>query len=235
MTLANSYSRQWFEFFHEPIDEDRTTREVEFVSAVAPLPQFRNVLDVCCGMGRHARELAERGYAVTGVERDEAAISKARELGGRAHYIQADVRNYRPAQSAFDLAMIMSQSFGYFDISTNRDLLSRLATGVRIGGRIVLDLWNPEFFEKRRGERELEMPAGVVRETKKVSGGRLFVHLIYPYSAEEDFEWQLFSPAEMQTLAESVGLTFIIACTDFKQSTAPEADNPRIQFVLERL
>jgi len=234
MTRSNCYSRHWFEFFHAPIEEERTQREVEFICAVAPLPEFRRVLDVCCGMGRHARELAQRGYSVLGVERDDRAIGKARELDGGPHYIQADVRDYRPAKSAYDLAIIMSQSFGYFDSSTNGDFLGRLASSIRNGGRIILDLWHREFFEAHQGKQDLEMPAGVVRETKKVSDGRLFVHLRYPDGGEEDFEWQLFTGTEMPALAESAGLTVIVACTDFHRSTTPQLENPRVQFVLER-
>ncbi|HEX8897813.1 MAG TPA: class I SAM-dependent methyltransferase [Chthoniobacterales bacterium] len=234
MAEPNSYSSHWFEFFHAPIGHDRTAREVELICSDAPLPEFRKVLDLCCGMGRHARALAERGYSVTGIERDVLAIGKARELGGGPDYVQADVRSYRPNNSASDVVIIMSQSFGYFDNETNRELLGRPAGGIRKGGRIILDLWNPDFFVSNQGERTLETPSGVVRETKRVEGGRLGVHLNYPDGAEEDFEWQLFTLAEMQALAESVGLTPIIVCTDFKQSTAPQADNPRIQFVLER-
>jgi len=233
MRSTNSYSRQWFEFFHARIGDERAKRELEFVRAVAPLPEFREVLDVCCGMGRHARALTARGYSVVGIERDAAAVAKARDLGGGPDYIEADVRSYRPTMAAFDLAIVMSQSFGYFDDATNRDMLARLADGIRRRGRIILDLWNREFFETHQGERDLEMPAGVVRENKKVSDGRLFAHLRYPDGVEEDFEWQLFSAAEMQALAESARLTVIVACTDFNPSTTPQAGNPRIQFVLE--
>ena len=66
----NAYSSKWFEFFHVGIDESRTIRETEFVCGCAPLPDFRNILDVCCGMGRHARKLSERGYSATGIDRD---------------------------------------------------------------------------------------------------------------------------------------------------------------------
>ena len=230
----NRYSSQWFEFFHVPIGEERTRREVEFVCAVAPLPEFQRVLDVCCGMGRHARELAARGYSMTGVDRDAGAISKARELGGGVDYVQADVRDYRPETSAYDLAMILSQSFGYFDGSTNRDLLDRLAGSIRKGGRIILDLWNCNFFEANQGKRELEMPAGIVWETRKVSHGRLFVHLAYPDGAEEDFEWQLFTVTEMRSLAESIGLVVVSHGNGFNVEAKPNSANPRIQFVLEK-
>lgn len=185
-------------------------------------------------MGRHARTLAARGYSVTGVERDASAVTKARELEGGPTYFQADVRDYQPEISAYDVAIIMSQSFGYFDAATNRDLLRRLAMGVRGGGRVILDLWSTEFFATHQGSRDLELPAGMVRETTRVEDGRLLVHLDYPDGGSEDFDWQLFTPSQMASLAESIGLGVIASCTDLEMAVDPSPNNPRIQFVLEQ-
>jgi SAM-dependent methyltransferase len=234
MSQANSYSRSWFEFFHVPIGEERTQREVDFICAMAPLPGFRRVLDVCCGMGRHARSLAHQGYAVTGVERDAAAITRARELGGGVEYIETDVRHYRPVEATYDLAVIMSQSFGHFDASANRQILARLAHGIRKGGRVILDLWNPEFFAAHQDDRDLQTPAGVVLEQKQFKDGRLFVRLTYPDGSEENFEWQLFTPTEMEALADSLGFALAVACAGFSATTEANSGDPRIQFVLER-
>lgn len=231
---SNRYSSQWFQFFHIPIGEERTKREVEFICAVAPLPEYRRVLDVCCGMGRHARALASRGYSVTGVERDGATIEKARELAGGPNYIRADIRDYQPPKSAYDLITIMSQSFGHFDAATNREVLARLAGGLQRGGRLLLDLWNPEFFAAHQGARDLETSAGVIREKKRFEADRLFVRLSYPDGAKESFEWQLFNSAQMQSLADATELKLTVACSDFNIATKPNAANPRIQFVLEK-
>src|SRR4051812_38012308 len=113
-------------------------------------------------MGRHARALVQRGYSVTGIERDADAIAKARELGGGPEYVQADVREYQPASSAYDVAIVMSQSFGYFDNETNREVLRSLAGGIRKGGRVLLDLWSPDFFIAHQGERTLDTSFGIV-------------------------------------------------------------------------
>lgn len=230
----NAYSRRWFEFFHIEIDEARTIQETVFVCRCAPLPDFRKLVDVCCGMGRHARALSGRGYSVTGVERDAHAITKARELAGGPSYVHADIRDYRPASGAFDVAIVMSQSFGYFDPTTNRDVLGQLTVGLREGGRVILDLWNQEFFAAHQGERELETASGRVRESKRLNGDRLCVELDYPDEVHEEFEWQLFSPAQMIAFAQSVGLGLILSCTDFDTTTTPSSAKPRIQFVLER-
>jgi SAM-dependent methyltransferase len=231
---SNAYSRRWFEFFHIGIGEARTIQEATFVSRCAPLPDFRKLADVCCGMGRHARALSSLGYSVTGVDRDAEAIAKARELAGGPSYVHADVRDYRPAHGAFDVAIVISQSFGYFDATTNRDVLARLAAGLREGGRVILDLWNQEFFAAYQGERELETASGVVRESKRIDGDRLCVQLDYPDGAHEEFEWQLFPPAQMIALAQSVGLRSVLSCTDFDTTSTPSPAKPRIQFLLER-
>ena len=146
----NAYSRRWFEFFHYGIGEARTIQETTFVCRCAPLPDFRKLADVCCGMGRHSRTLSRLGYSVIGIDRDAHAIAKARELAGGPSYMHADIRDYRPAPGIFDVAIVMSQSFGYFDPTTNRDLLGRLAASLREGGRVILDLWNHEFFSSGR-------------------------------------------------------------------------------------
>ena len=185
----NSYSQRWFKSFHVGIAESRTAQEIDFVCACAPLPDFRKVVDVCCGMGRHARALFSRGYSVTGGDRDAVAIAKARELACGPSYIQSDVRDYQPDAGACDAAIVMSQSFGHFDAVTNRDVLRRLAAGLREGGRVILDLWNPEFFATHQGERDFELSNGIVRERKRIEDGRLFVHLDYPDDGADDFEW----------------------------------------------
>src|ERR1043166_1341648 len=183
-TNLNLYSPRWFRSFHIVIDEARTNREADFICSVAPLPEFRRIGDICCGMGRHARALSERGYLVTAIDRDETMIAKARQLGGGPHYIEADVRQYQPEHDAYDAMIVMGQSFGHFDRATNRTVLHQLASGIRQGGRLILDLWNPEFFVSHQGERDFDLAHGIVHETKRVENDRLFVHLSYPDGVE---------------------------------------------------
>ena len=231
---ANTYSHRWFDFFHVNISEARTIQEAGFVCRCVPLPGFRKIADVCCGMGRHARALSKHGYSVIGLDRDADVIAKARALAGGPIYVNADVRDYRPDPGMFDVAIIMSQSFGYFDARTNREVLGRLADGVREGGRVILDLWSAEFFMIHQDRYEFKTPGGVVRETRHVDEDRLFVHLDYPDGGEDNFEWQLFTPARMISMAESVGLSQLLACTAFDETTPPSPTNPRVQFVFER-
>jgi SAM-dependent methyltransferase len=198
------------------------------------LPEFRNILDICCGTGRHARALSDRGYSIVGIDRDADVIAQARESVSGASFVVANIRIYQPETEAFDALIVMGQSFGHFDAATNREVLGRLASGIRKRGRIILDLWNPEFFAAHEGERDLNTSRGIVRERKHVDDGRLFVQLNYPDGSHEQFEWQLFESAQMKRLAVSLGLVLLTSCSDFNMTTLPSPTNPRIQFLLER-
>lgn len=54
------------------------------------VPTGGSVLDVACGHGRHMRWFAQRGHAVTGIDRDAEAVAAVAPLG-RA--LQADIEN----------------------------------------------------------------------------------------------------------------------------------------------
>ena len=58
--------------------------------------------------------------------------------------------------------------------------------------------------------------------------------LILVDGSSEEFECQLFTPAQMISLAQSVALALLLCCTDFDTSIMPSPARPRIQFVLER-
>jgi SAM-dependent methyltransferase len=54
------------------------------------LPPGARVLDVACGSGRNLRWLAAQGFAVTGVDRDAAALAPLQALG---EIVVADIEN----------------------------------------------------------------------------------------------------------------------------------------------
>lgn len=75
----------WQAFFdaHAPhYDENpftaHTATEVDFLLRLFALPVGSAVLDMGCGTGRHALELAKRGYRVTGVDLSEGMLAVAR-------------------------------------------------------------------------------------------------------------------------------------------------------------
>jgi len=52
------------------------------------------VLDLACGSGRNARWLAEQGWQVEAVDRNEAAVARLQQISG-LHAFQAELENGR--------------------------------------------------------------------------------------------------------------------------------------------
>ncbi len=204
------------------------------MTAHCPLSSFPRVLDVCCGMGRHAGALSGLGYAVTGFERDARALAVAREKAGGPVYLEGDIREYAPPEQTFDAVLILSQSFGYFDAATNLGILRRLGAALRQGGHLILDLWNPDFFRSRQGEHRFNLPAGEVLETKRMEGDRLLTRLDYPDGSSDAFEFQTFSAQQMAALASSAGLSLDRTCSEFTSGVTPSPEHSKVQYLLRR-
>ena len=111
-------------------------------------PQGRALLDLCCGPGRFSIALAKRKYRVTGVDRTRYFLARARArakaLGVSVEWVRQDMRDFaRPG--AFDLALSMFTSFGYFD--DKREDLSVLRhawESLKPGGSLLIDVMGKE-------------------------------------------------------------------------------------------
>jgi SAM-dependent methyltransferase len=232
----NAYSPTWYELFLQPIAPEQTEREATFVAHWLPLPAYSAVLDLCCGPGRHARALAERGYRVTGLDANAVALAAARRVPGNpVTYIQHDMRRLAELPGTFDAIICLWQSFGYFDAATNADILRQINQKLRPGGRLVLDIYHRGFFERNQGTRHFKREGRAISETKRMDSDRLTVTLDYGPDREPDrFEWQLFSPDAITDLARQYGFELLLACAGFDQAKPPSTEAPRMQLVFER-
>lgn len=233
MSTRNAYTPTWFELFLTSQTHDRTAHEVDFLTRVLPAPPGR-LLDVCCGYGRHAAPLADAGYDVVGIDRDERAIARARSLHAhdRATFLAHDMTRLNELPGPFDGIICMWQSFGYHDAATNADILRQMAELLTSGGRVVLDLYNRDFFGTRQGERTTIQEGVEIVTRQRLDEDRLIVDLDYRDRDErETFDWQVFTPDTITDLATSVGLEPVLACTAFDKSLPPSRDNPRMQMV----
>ncbi len=99
----------WQQFFdsHAPYYDQNpfaqhTVQEVDFFLSLFPLLPGASILDMGCGTGRHAVELAKRGYQVTGVDISAGMLAQARkkaeEAGVAVEWVQADATKPLPPQ-----------------------------------------------------------------------------------------------------------------------------------------
>ena len=150
-------SKQWFE---EIFDEDylhtlpfltpqQTEREVGFLLETLELPQGGRVLDIGCGYGRHAMEMAARGYKTVGLDLSLPllirATDAARRVGVNVDFVHGDMREMT-FDSEFDGAYCFYTTFGFFDDDTNRRVAAGIAKALKPGGRFVLELINRDYL-----------------------------------------------------------------------------------------
>jgi SAM-dependent methyltransferase len=230
------YSSIWFSTFLDTIPTAQTAREVAFLERQLPLSRHPTVLDLCCGTGRHAIPLAHNGHEVTGVDRDPAALEKARAGNtSRATFIEADVRSAVQARGGWSAVIIMWASFGYFTSEQNRALLTDIRSILEPRGRLVLDVYNRDWFEAHQGEHRRERAGVHITETKHVIGDRLSVELRYDgHSVVDRFSWQVFTPAGLVHTLNDGGFHLVTQCAEFDESVPPNAGQPRMQIVVER-
>jgi SAM-dependent methyltransferase len=114
--------------------------------------QIGTVLDLGCGPGRHAVPFAQRGFRVTGVDLSAFHLEKAKERASAAgvavEFVEGDMRIFvRP--NAFDLAISLFTSFGYFaDDRDDLRILQNLFTSLKPGASLVMDVVSKERIAK---------------------------------------------------------------------------------------
>ena len=141
---------------------ENTRRDVDFILAAAPVTAHSQILDLCCGQGRHCLDLARRGFKnVTGVDRSRylVRLAKKRAQNERLQVVfkEGDARNPRLPETSFDCVAIMGNSFGYFSNKQDDEkVLAAVGKILRPSGQLVLDItdgaYMADHFERRSWE-----------------------------------------------------------------------------------
>lgn len=191
--------------------------EVDRVLALSGMERGR-VLDLCCGPARHSLVLAERGFEVTAVDRSPFLLQKAREriAGATIELVQSDMRNFvRPG--AFDLALSLFTSFGYFD-TRDQDLavLRNIRASLKKDGMFLIDVISKEYLCARPAPTRWEdLPGGaiLVQHYEVIPGwGRIRLKWLLVEGERVrrfTFAHNLYSGLELTALLERAGFVDI--------------------------
>jgi SAM-dependent methyltransferase len=147
--------RPWWESFFGPDYLKQyahvragTSGEIDGVEKILHLRKGARILDLACGAGRHAVELARRGYAVVGYDLSKDLLREARASAKRARvkvsFTRGDMRDL-PYKGTFDAVINMFSSFGYFDsVEEDHKVLTGVARALKPRGKFLMERFNRE-------------------------------------------------------------------------------------------
>lgn len=214
----------------------------------------RTILDIGCGTGAHAIELARRGCQVAGVDLSQAMLDQARskaealDEAHRPNFLQGDARSFSTGRT-YELAIMMFAVVGY--LTSNDDVLSGLRNIRRHltpGALFVCDFWyGPSVLSVRPTDRirEIDIEGGRVlraastsldisRHTADVTfklwtlhGNRL------AGETTETHRMRYFFPQEFALFLQSAGFD-LVSMTAFPSLEAPLSDQTWNALVIAR-
>jgi SAM-dependent methyltransferase len=140
-----------FSFLAPATWDETAQRDAQFIHDQLGLREGASVLDVGCGDGHHAIELAKLGLRVTGVDNSLAmllAAAQLKEAAGiddeRVTFMHGDMRRL-PRDREFEAVMCVGTTFGYFEEEQNRQCLQEMVDRLAVGGRLLLHVFNRDF------------------------------------------------------------------------------------------
>lgn len=194
--------------------------EVQTVLDLLKISDSVDVLDFCCGPGRHAIALAKLGHRVVGVDRTAPYLKIARQKAKSADvsiaFEESDVRQFR-RNKAFDLAVSLYTSFGYFEEpEDDRKLLENVYASLKPGGRLVLDLMGKEVVARAFQVRSWSEPEPgmlfleerVVEQSWERMQNR-WILIRGDERIEKQFSIRMYSGVELKALMLAVGFSHV--------------------------
>jgi SAM-dependent methyltransferase len=153
---TSSRARAWFvDLFDEDylrtlpfLTPQATQSEAEFVINAMNLAPGAQVLDLGCGYGRHAMELAARGFHVVGLDLSTPLLvrggEEAHRRGLTINFVRGDMREL-DFENQFDGVYCLFSTFGYFDDETNKKTLQNVARALKPNGKILVEILNRDY------------------------------------------------------------------------------------------
>lgn len=134
---------------------DAATRKTEFldksvnwISRIAPPPQYRLLLDLGCGPGLYAERFSKAGYSVTGLDFSKRSIAYAKEQTLLNHSnIEYYYQDYLSLdyEEQFDVVTLIYCDYPVLSITDRQILLRKIYRALKPNGKFILDVFTPRM------------------------------------------------------------------------------------------
>ena len=218
--MKTNFFDQGSPYLHHPqLTPQRTASEIGFLLSILPVNPGDRLLDIGCGVGRHSIELAERGFAVLGIDPSAAMIAAAQERSA-AEARHPEFRQMKgedlQLHNEFDAAICLFTSLGQVvDQKDNLPLLNNAYRALRPAGYFILEIPQREWAvsnlktSERFGEGDT-----FTQVTRSYDAGLNLVTEVFTLvSADEQrqyvLQYRLFNLAQIIQLLEGAGFVGI--------------------------
>jgi len=239
----------WFEsWFGSPyytiLYQNRDVLEArEFVenllNYLQPLPGSRMV-DIACGEGRFAVQLAEHGYDVTGIDLSHLSIEKAKahETTNLQFFVQ-DMRfpfyiNY------FDYAFNFFTSFGYFAHDRDHLLAAKsFAKGLKKDGILVIDYLNSDqVLTNLVPEETIQRGSYTFQVQRRVERKHIFKDIRFTDADNKPRHYvesvAAFSLTDFIRMFKTAGLSLVATFGDYALNPYQPLDSKRMIMIFKK-
>ncbi len=218
--------------------EERTDREVKFVSSVLQLKPGDELLDCPCGYGRHSVALAKRGVKVTGVDLNDYLLTVARRraqeqmVGNLAVFLKGDMRDLRLEPDRFRAGINMFTSIGFFPEDEEVKVLRGFYRTLKHGGKLLIHLdYNyerrikPKYRDERvtrhlRDGSKLLVTERVLKDEHRMVGKWDIIQRNNKQIYSRSYSLRLYSPDDLTSLLQSCGFARVVAKGDLDDPNA---------------
>ncbi len=203
--------------------------EVSQLIKLFDLDPSMRVLDMCCGVGRHALEFARRRFDVTGVDRTERYINRASARASDDNldirFVCEDIRRFCEPES-YDIVLNMFTSFGYFeDPAEDRVAGLNLFKSLKKDGVLIMDSIGKEIIARifhARDWHEHEDGTIILEERRTANDWSWMENRWIIFRDGRRFErffcHRPFSASELKTLLLDIGFSTAKAYGDLEGS-----------------
>jgi ubiquinone/menaquinone biosynthesis C-methylase UbiE len=176
-----------------------TVQECDFLVDVLGLTPGMRVLDVGCGPGRHAHEMAKRGVLVHGVDISARFVELAQAVVPDGTTFEVGDARHLGFDAEFDAAYSLCQG-GFGLVAEDGAVLGGMARALRPGGGVVVSAFSA-YFQLRYLEitDTFDADTGVNHE-------RTTLRDLDGNEQDTDLWTTCYTPRELRLLAASVGL-----------------------------
>ncbi len=212
------FGEDYLHLYEPVLTPERTQREVDGIVNLLALPQGSSILDLCCGHGRHAIPLAQRGYQVTGQDLSEVFLHEAEkealEKSVHVDWLHGDMRNI-PFENEFDACINIFTAFGYLETQDeDQQVLKQVYRALKPGGLFLLEIIHREGLMRHFSPHMIEHhPDGlIVLEERSfdlfTSRSEVTITMIYPDGQRTEYSHSLrvYTLTELVQMLEVAGL-----------------------------